>query len=127
MSASKKLPLSVIIYMAAIHDLEKQIHASYDVGLFTGGYWRDQIAGLGVYPTGQASLPIYIKVVREYNRKLWNFGYSGLIDGTYDAGFRPLDDNLLDNQDPIQEFLDNYVVMSGEYVTYSGEYVTYDL
>lgn len=76
----------------SIHSLEKQIRSSSDINLFKNGFFAGRITQLlSVFPSNSI---YFIRIIREYNKKLNEFNLSSLIINPIDAGFGPLDDSF---------------------------------
>ena len=75
----------------SIHRLEREIHSSHSISLFSNDHFANRIGTL----TSQYSLTedfhAYAKVIQELNRKYSQFNLSSKIVSPVDAGFKPTD------------------------------------
>ena len=74
-----------------IHRLEKEIHSSHSISLFSNDHFANRIGAL----TSQYSLTedfhAYAKVIQELNKKYREFNLSSKIVSPVDAGLKPTD------------------------------------
>ncbi len=76
-----------------IHLLRHEIHGTFDATYLEDEAFEYRILALtGQHPhTDPKNLHMYSHALQELNKKLDKFGFSNLISGSTDAGFRPLD------------------------------------
>ena len=74
-----------------IHLLEKEIHSSHSIILFSNNHYANRIGALpSEYPLSEC-FHAYSKVIRELNKKYNQFNLSSKIASSVDAGFKPTD------------------------------------
>lgn len=82
----------------SIYLLEKEIHSSSDINLFENGFFAGRITQfLSIFPSNSIH---FIRIIREYNKRLNEFNLSSLIINPIDAGFGPLDDSFFGTDIP---------------------------
>ena len=82
-----------------IHLLEKEIHSSSDINLFKNGFFAGRITQLlSVFPSNSTH---FIRIIREYNKKLNEFNLSRQILLPVNSGFGP---NFYQDQKDIDTF-----------------------
>ena len=74
-----------------IHLLEKEIHSSHNVTLFSNNHYANRIGALSSEYSISEHFHAYAKVIQELNRKYSQFNLSSKITSPVDAGFKPTD------------------------------------
>jgi hypothetical protein len=74
----------------SIHNLEKEIHSSHDVSLFSNNHYANRIAALVSEYSISEHFHVYAKTIRELNKKHNEFNLSSKIISPVDAGFKPI-------------------------------------
>lgn len=74
-----------------IHLLEKEIHSSRDVSLFSNNHYASRIVALASEYSISEHFHLYAKAIRELNKKHNEFNLSSKIVAPVDAGFKPTD------------------------------------
>jgi hypothetical protein len=70
--------------------LQNRIHTDFSTGLAAWEAYRAEITG--VYPAGGSLADYSNHLLREFNRKVDEFGHTGLFFNPKDAGFRYIGD-----------------------------------
>lgn len=84
-----------MLYMSEnIHRLEKEIHSSHSISLFSNDHYANRIGALPSEYSLSEHFHAYAKVIQELNRKYTQFNLSSKIVSSVDAGFKPT--NLTD-------------------------------
>lgn len=66
--------------------LQQQIHSSFATGIST---WQDFKSGIvDLYSVSGSQVDFNDHLIREFNRKVDTFDYTGLMFEPYDGGFR---------------------------------------
>ena len=115
-----------MFYVHSIEALEKRIHECSDRDSLNTGFGADILELPTMFPTG-VFYPCYLKLFREFNRKLDSFGMAGLIpDDNYGAGFWPSDiSEYFDPSEPVlDDEVDEFVYFGSAEVFYDTEQVT---
>jgi len=75
----------------SIHRLEREIHSSHSISLFSNDHFANRIGTLTSQYSLSADFHAYAKVIQELNRKYSKFNLSSKIVSPVDAGFKPTD------------------------------------